>query len=304
MTPPSYSWVVFTLIAAGAQMLRNASQHDLTARIGAAGATFVRFLFAFPFALAFLALACIASGARPPEPDAEAIGHVAIASGAQVAGTALMLLAMRERSFVVATALIKTEAVQIVLFSVLFLGEPAPPSVLLAVSLATVGVFALFTPTLKRLANRDPSSDLRSAFYGLASAAGFAVATIGFRAGVVALRGESIIVAASEVLAIALALQTFSILFWLAVFDRPVLNAIAREWRSSLAAGLLGAFATQFWFQAFALETAARVRTLGLVEVLFAQLATHRLFAQRTTPREAAGVALILVGVILALNGR
>ena len=43
------------------------------------------------------------------------------------------------------------------------------------------------------------------------------------------------------------------------------------QWRRSLFAGFMGATASQFWFLAFAIATAASVRTLALVEVLFAQ---------------------------------
>jgi len=59
-------------------------------------------------------------GALAPMPSATALFYVAFASAAQVLATALMLLAMRENSFVVATALTKTEAVQIVAFGMVF----------------------------------------------------------------------------------------------------------------------------------------------------------------------------------------
>jgi len=39
------------------------------------------------------------------------------------------------------------------------------------------------------------------------------------------------------------------------------------------------------------------VRTLALVEVLFAQGVTHFVFKQPTTPREIAGVVLVVLGV-------
>ena len=45
----------FTLIAAAGQTVRNAMQRELTATLGTVGATHVRFLFGFPFALVFLA---------------------------------------------------------------------------------------------------------------------------------------------------------------------------------------------------------------------------------------------------------
>ena len=47
-------WVVFTLLAAAGQTARNAMQRELTASLGTVGATHVRFLFGFPFALLFL----------------------------------------------------------------------------------------------------------------------------------------------------------------------------------------------------------------------------------------------------------
>ena len=51
-------------------------------------------------------------------------------------------------------------------------------------------------------------------------------------------------------------------------------------WRPSVFAGFMGALASQFWFLAFALATAASVRTLALVEVLFAQAISHFVFRQ------------------------
>ena len=51
----TWLWVVFTLLAAAGQTARNAMQRELTASLGTVGATHVRFLFGFPFALLFLA---------------------------------------------------------------------------------------------------------------------------------------------------------------------------------------------------------------------------------------------------------
>src|SRR5262245_37221821 len=66
-------------------------------------------------------------------------------------------------------------------------------------------------------------------------------------------------------------------------------------------AGFMGALASQFWFLAFALATAASVRTLALVEVLFAQAISRFAFGQRTSLQEGAGIVLIVIGVILVL---
>jgi drug/metabolite transporter (DMT)-like permease len=72
-----------------------------------------------------------------------------------------------------------------------------------------------------------------------------------------------------------------------------------RAWKPSMFAGFMGAFASEFWFLGFAITSAANVRTLALVEVLFAQGVTRFIFKQPTTKREVAGIVLVVVGVAL-----
>ena len=72
-------------------------------------------------------------------------------------------------------------------------------------------------------------------------------------------------------------------------------------WRPSMAPGFIGAFASQFWFLAFALTAAANVRTLALVEVLFAQAVSYYSFKQPLSLRELGGIVLIVVGVALLI---
>jgi uncharacterized membrane protein len=56
------------------------------------------------------------------------------------------------------------------------------------------------------------------------------------------------------------------------------------------------------WYLAFALETAAKVRTLALVEIVFAQVVSLNLLKQKLVSRDAIGIALIVLGVALLLN--
>ena len=107
--------------------------------------------------------------------------------------------------------------------------------------------------------------------------------------------------AATFTLVIGLLIQSALLSLYLLVRDPGVLRAIVRAWRPSLLAGFLGAVASQFWFLAFALATAASVRTLALVEVLFAQAIARFFFKQATTPREGFGIVLIVIGVALLL---
>ena len=122
-------WAVFTLIAAAAQTARNAMQRELTATLGTVGATHVRFLFGFPFALVFLAGVMIVVGEGLPHPPAMFWPWVLAGAFAQIAATATMLSVMGQRSFVVAYAYIKTEPVQVALFGLIFLGDKITPLV-------------------------------------------------------------------------------------------------------------------------------------------------------------------------------
>ncbi|HSR75723.1 MAG TPA: EamA/RhaT family transporter, partial [Xanthobacteraceae bacterium] len=93
-------WAVFTVIAAAAQTVRNATQRELTQKLGTVGATHVRFLFGLPFALVFLVGVTIVLGRAPPRPQPTYWLWVLDGAGMQFAATALMLIAMGEHSFV------------------------------------------------------------------------------------------------------------------------------------------------------------------------------------------------------------
>ena len=108
---------------------------------------------------------------------------------------------------------------------------------------------------------------------------------------------------ATSALVVGQSIQCALILAWLATFDRPCIGAIARDWRRSLFAGSMGALASQLWLMAFSLANAAAVRTLALIEVPMAQIVTRRVFKQGASLREYFGMALILGGIVLLLNG-
>jgi uncharacterized membrane protein len=124
---------------------------------------------------------------------------------------------------------------------------------------------------------------------------------IGYRGAILSLALPDFVLAATFALAVGLVLQAALLTLYLLLRDRAVLSAIAREWRPSLFAGFMGAFASENWFLAFALTSAANVRTLGLAEVLFAQAISFFVFKQATTGREALGMTLIVVGVVLLI---
>ncbi len=292
MVAASGLWMVFTVVAAAGQTARNAMQRELTASLGIIGATHVRFLFGFLFALLFLAGVARTSGVPLPSPGFAFSLWVLDGALAQVVATALMLAVMNRRSFVVATAYIKTEPVQVALFGFIFLGDALNAATMAAIVIATVGVM---TMSLKR--GVESKAGWRPAFTGIGAGAVFALSAIGYRGAILSLHEASFVMAATYTLAVGLLLQAALLSLYLWIRDRKVLVAILRNWRPSLFAGAMGALASEFWFLAFALTSAASVRTLGLVEVLFAQFVSHFVFKQSISKREALGIALLVIGV-------
>ena len=286
-------WIPFTLTAALAQVLRNAMQRQLTGPLGTWGATNIRFLFGFPFSLLFLAAVLLVTGDRLPWPNVMFWPWLLLGALCQIAGTGLMLVAMNERSFVVTVAYIKTEAIQTAIFGFVFLGDHLTPMKVVAILIATVGVVI----TALRPGGAKGFADLRPTLIGLASATAFALSATGYRGAIITIGATSFVTAATYTLVLGLFVQTLILTIFLLARAPDVLKAILNLWKPSLLAGFMGAFASQFWFLALALTAAANVRTLALVEVLFAQGVAYYSLKQPLSARELGGIVLIVIGV-------
>jgi drug/metabolite transporter (DMT)-like permease len=288
-------WIPFTIVAALGQVARNAMQRSLTGPLGTWGATNIRFLFGFPFSILFFAAMLIFSGDHAPWPTAAFWPWLLLGALSQIVGTGMMLLAMNDRSFVVTTAYLKTEAIQTAIFGFVFLGDHLTALKVVAILIATAGVVIA---ALRPGAGKG-FTDLQPTLLGLAAAAAFALSAVGFRGAVITVPGVTFVTAASFTLVLGLFVQTLVLTIYLLARAPGVLKAILGLWKPSMFAGFMGAFASQFWFLAFALTAAANVRTLALVEVLFAQGVAYYSFKQPLSARELSGIALIVVGVAL-----
>lgn len=285
----NYLWVAFTLAAASGQTARNALQRDLSGPLGAAGATHVRFLFALPFALLFLLAVALWRGAALPTPGPAFFGWMAVGALTQIVATLLMLLTMQHRSFVVSIAFLKMEPVMTAVLGLVFLGDRLTLPMIAAIGLATFGMVLIsYKPA-------GGQTGLKAALLGLASGAFFAASAVGFRGAILALPHADYILAATFTLVAGLLLQTVVMSVWLRVTAPGTLSAMMRSWKVCSAAGLIGALTSEFWFLAFALTTAASVRTLGMVDVVFAQIVSHRM-RQKVSAREMTGIAILLAG--------
>jgi drug/metabolite transporter (DMT)-like permease len=291
-------WIPITLIAAGAQVLRNGAQASLTGKIGTLGATQVRFVFGLPFAVLFLGAGVLITGEALPHVTALALRWGALGAVCQIAATALMLLVMHRRAFGVAYAYIKTEPVIIALLGSLLLHDHLPPLGWLAVTIVTGGVL---------LASVKPGdfsgllSEKGMIAAGVVSGGLFGLSAIAFRGAIAALPEGGFVIRSLTMLVVTLTIQAGLLGIWLALRDRPAFMGSLREWRQSIGAGFLGALASAFWLMGFALTAAVNVRTLALVEMPFAALLSGKLTGKSMARHEWVGLMLVMLGVGLLL---
>ncbi len=302
---PEWLWIPVTLWAAFAQTLRNAAQRSLTAELGTLGATLVRFLYGLPFALLWLLAVQAAGGFSLPKANLAFLAWVSFGGLSQIVATALLLRVMEERNFTLGVAYSKTEIIQVAVFGLVVLGDPVTVTTALAVGCGTLGVL-LLSPADRERPFRTMLTGWTSmpALLGLASGAFFAFSAVGYRGAALALGDTPFPMAAAVTLVVAQSLQTVVLGGWLLVRDPSVVRRVFGAWRKSFFAGFMGAAASAGWFTAMAIEPVAHVRTLGLVELLFASVISRRIFRERLSRPEIAGMALLTLGLVIVTLAR
>ena len=138
-----------------------------------------------------------------------------------------MLAAMEQRSFVVATAFIKTEPIQVAVFGLLFLAEALTPLKMAAITVATLGVIVMAVQPGKASA----SDGLKPALLGLGGASMFAISSVGYRGALLAVDTASFIVGSSFTLVLTLVIQTIvlSAWLWLRDHDSATLHPVTQQ---------------------------------------------------------------------------
>jgi len=293
------AWIPVTIAAAAAQTTRFVLQKKLAAtRLTATGSTFARFLYSAPLAT-LLALAYTRTTGQPLPDIPPAFWAYAVAGGtAQIIATVCVVVLFSQRNFAVGLTFKKTEVLMSVLAGFLILGEGVSTLGFLAILLGLGGVFLLSDPPgatgplRARIFNR-------AAGLGLLSGVFFAISGVGYRGASLALSSGDAFQRATVTLAVVTAFQVALMTAWLLWRDRAQITAVLRAWRVAALVGLASLVGSACWFTAFTLQTVAYVNALGQIELVFALAASVLIFGERIGRREAQGLAILALSILL-----
>ena len=288
-------WIPITLAAATFQILRTSRQHQLRSVLSVNGAGFVRYAYGFPLAVLVALITFGIVGEEVPAIPWRFWPIITAAGIAQILGTLALLRAFDLRDFAIGTVYAKTEVILVTVVSAIALGEPLQPLGWVAAFVCMAGVAWLAAPTrlLDILGNaRDPA-----AIMGILAAAGFAMAAVGIRGASTSLEGPTWN-RALLTLTVMLGIQALVNSTQLFVSDRAELPRVVSAWRFALPVGILSLCGSIGWAVAVTLTNAAKVRTLGQVEIVIAFVISARVLHERHTRAEYLASALVLVGVV------
>jgi drug/metabolite transporter (DMT)-like permease len=290
-------WILLTLMAATFQILRTSGQHRLAATLSTNAAGYVRYLYAAPVALL---LSAITFGAlRHPIPSIPGRFWLAvsIAGIAQILGTQALLSSFKMRNFALGTVYSKTEVIQVAVISMVLLSEPLAPLGWVGAALCTFGVIALASKgNLSLILTRagDPA-----ALRGILAGGLFGLTAVCVRAATQSLGEAPTWDRAVLSLTTMLTIQMLVNGIQLGTQARGELVATLRIWRSAVPLGLLSIGGSIGWTLAMTLENAAKVRTLGQVELLIAFAIARISLGERHSPRDYAATALVSFGIVI-----
>ena len=292
-------WVIAAIAAAGFQTLRFMLQKVLsTAVLSPAGATFSRFLYSAPVIAVLTAAYLFVTGQALPALSPAFWGFVFAGGLAQITATIFVVTLFKSRSFAVGVTLMKTEVILSVIVGLILLGEGVSAVAFAAIALGLVGVLLLSTPPqVKGLGMAEMFN--RGVALGLGSGILFAVSAVSYRGASLELDAADPVLRAAVTLAAVTGSQMLGMASWLWLRDRPQLGAVWGARRVAVWVGIMSMGGSFGWFLAFTLQTAAYVKAVGQVELIFSLMASVLFFGERSTMRELSGMAVLVASILL-----
>ena len=290
-------WIIITIAAATFQILRTARQHELRGALPTTAAGFVRYAYGAPLAIALSFIIFVLLDHEVPGIPARFWTITTSAGVCQIIGTIALLAAFKQRDFAVGTVYAKTEVLIVALLGLIGLETALTGIGWIGTAVVTAGVIWLASKGSIDVLLQNSGDP--AAILGLVAAAGFAGAAVGIGAASRSLTGAGAFDRAVFTLTVLLVLQLVLNAAWIAATDRTQLAAVGRAWRPAMWVGLFSLLGSIAWAWGFTLESAAKVRTLGQIELLIAFAIARLQLKETHTAQEYAGSALVLLGVVI-----
>ena len=294
------NWLIVTFFGAFFQNLRSTLQKKLNKDLSTIASTYVRFVFALPFATLlfcfyFRNFDIIDIVLSQPN----FIYFVVLASIFQIIFTFVLLYLFKLSNFVVGTALSKTEVIQVAIFEYIILKDKLNIFGIIGIIVATIGVIIISVKDLKLFFSNFFS---KTTLVGLMTGLFLGLSVVYFRAAALSLENfSSNFEKAISTLFFGLIIQTFIITIYLIVFERSEFKKLYNNKFECCLAGFAGFMATMSWFYAFTLVQASFVRALSQIEIFFSYLSSKYLFKEKITFSEIVGIIIFVTGVMVML---
>ena len=293
-------WILITIAAAFMQNLRTALQKALKGRLSTAGAAYARFIYGLPVGILYLWIIIWVQDVSLPGTPLTFWIYCFLGALFQVLFTVTLLWLFSMRSFAVGTTFSKLEVIFVVALGAILLGDAVNAAALLAIAIGAVGTVLLaMTETRLTFGALIRGLGEKATLVGLLSAGLVGASSVFYRGATLALPEGDFILRAAIALAIALAMQTLMMGAYFAMFDRAEFRRVLTEWRRAVPVGITGMLGSACWFSAFALQSAAYVRAVGQIELVFAFLASVYFFSEKIRQSELVGILLIVAAILM-----
>ena len=300
-----YVWIIAAIFAAACQTARSAFQKNMITRLGDYGAAYIRFCYALPFTSIIWLVWVNIPGNSIPTLSFYSIILCFLGSIFQILFTYVLMKVFSHKSFAAGIAFSKTEVILIAFLEVIILNVFFSFPLMIGITLGVLSVLFLsyarkaksILETIKLLLNSVSSL---GTLIGLLSGLLLAASVVTFRMSIISIDGP-LLDRSLFISFIAIIFQTILVGLYLLLFKKDQLFAVIKFWRPSLPAGLCGTGATFGWFVAFGLTTAAEVRAVGQIELIFSILISIIFFREKIRKTELFGIILLGISILIII---
>jgi drug/metabolite transporter (DMT)-like permease len=301
-------WILAAIFAAACQTARSAFQKNMIPRLGDYGAAYIRFCYALPFTSLIWLVWIYYSGHPIPDLTTYTIILCCLGSIFQILFTYVLMQVFSHKSFAAGIGFSKTEVILIAFLEVIILNVVFSLPLILGILLGVISVLFLsfakkaetVLGTFKYLFNSMMSM---GTLIGLLSGLLLAASVVTFRMAIISVDAP-LLDKSLYISFIAIVFQTILVGLYLFFFKKEQFFAVFKYWKPSLPAGICGTGATFGWFVAFGLATAAEVRAVGQIELIFSIFVSLLVFKEKIKRTELIGILLLGSSILIIINNK